>query len=225
MNEKSVPNHVVIIPDGNRRWAKEHGNPASFGHFKGYERIKELISYAKEQGISYFTIWAFSTENWSRSKDEVDELLSLITQGFDEIHKEAHKAKTRIVHLGRKDRLGDELMQKISLVEEETKGYTDFCVALAIDYGGEDELRRAEEQLLVHKELSLKDFLDTTRLSIPNPDLIIRTSGECRTSGFMPLQSTYAEWIFEKKLFPDFDTTSFGDALEEYRNRKRRFGK
>lgn len=222
-----LPKHVVIIPDGNRRWAKEKGKPAIFGHAKGYERTQECIRYARDNGIEVMTMWAFSTENWKRKKDEVGELVTLITKGLSKLHRDAKKEKSRVVHIGRRDRLDKKLVTLIEKVEEETKGYKGFTLCLAIDYGGEDEIMRAEERLKasLKKNRQLKDFLDTTLHNVPYPDLIIRTGGENRTSGFMPLQSTYSEWIFEEKLFPDFDTVVFKQALEIYSKRTRRFGK
>lgn len=219
--------HVVIIPDGNRRWAKEKVKPAIFGHTKGYERIQECITHARKSDISYITVWAFSTENWKRKKEEVGELMTLITKGLSKLHRDAKKEKSRVVHIGRRDRLDKKLVTLIEKVEEETKGYKGFTLCLAIDYGGEDEIMRAEERLKVSpkKNGHLKDFLDTTLHAVPSPDLIIRTGGENRTSGFMPLQSTYSEWVFEEKLFPDFDTEVFKQALEIYSKRTRRFGK
>jgi undecaprenyl diphosphate synthase len=219
-----IPEHVVIIPDGNRRWARFLNSPISFGHKSGYERIKELISFAQEKGIKFITVWAFSTENWNREKDEVNDLLKIIKEGLESLIKEAKEHKTKFLHIGRKDRLGNEIIELINNLEEETKNYNDFCLCLAIDYGGEDEIKRAEDMQKENGK-TVFDFLDTTLKNIPNPDLIIRTGGEHRTSGFMPLQSSYAEWIFSEKMFPDFDNIEFQKALDEYANRERRFGK
>ncbi len=228
--------HIAIIPDGNRRWAKQQGKPAFFGHSKGYERIRECITYARDAGISVITVWAFSTENWKRKQEEVGELMTLITKGLSKIHRDATKEKTRVVHIGRRDRLDAKILKLIEKVEEETKQYTGFTLCLAVDYGGEDEVMRAESRkskvdelansnLGLHGRKELIQYLDTSIHKIPNPDLIIRTGGEHRTSGFMPLQSTYAEWVFEEKLFPDFDTPTFKQALDTFAQRSRRFGK
>lgn len=227
MKDKKVPSHVVIIPDGNRRWAKERSKLTVEGHYRGYERVEELITEAKNCGVKYLTVWAFSTENWSRSEEEVSHLLKLIHKGLKALHNKAHAEKARFIHLGRKDRLGNEILTLISLIEEETKDYRDFCLCMAIDYGGEDEMKRAEEKLRLSNDdtLSVLDFLDTTLHSIPSPDFIIRTSGEYRTSGFMPLQTLYSEWYFENCNFPDFDTQAFHRALEAYHLRERRLGK
>jgi undecaprenyl diphosphate synthase len=222
-----TPKHVAIIPDGNRRWAKQLKKPVVYGHECGYRRVQECITYAREKSISVVTVWAFSTENWKRSQDEVGDLMNIIIKGLSKIHKDAKKEKSRVVHIGRRDRLGKKLTNLIEKIEEETKDYTGFTLCLAIDYGGEDELIRAGERLLLSKQdkKSVQDFLDTTIHTLPKPDFIIRTGGEHRTSGFMPLQSAYAEWFFEEKMFPDFDTQTFQQALDVYASRARRFGK
>ena len=224
--------HIAIIPDGNRRWAKENNLPALFGHERGYERTRELLIYAREAGIEYITTWAFSTVNWKRKQEEVDGIMGLLTKGLLKIHEDAKKEKTRVVHIGRRDRIHKKLLELIENIEEETKMYEGFCLCIAIDYGGEDEIERAEIRRRESKKIynnesnerSILDFLDTTIAKVPAPDLIIRTGGETRTSGFMPLQSAYAEWIFETVLFPDFSVDVFQKAIDEYRSRCRRFG-
>ncbi len=227
MNSHKIPVHVAIIPDGNRRYAKAKGLPVAFGHGRGYERTKEIISNAQEKGVKFLTLWAFSTENWGRSEEEVSELLKLIKRGLIELYNEARIQKTKLVHIGRRDRLGSEIVSLLESIEKETESYNDFCLCIAIDYGGEDEIRRAEEKLKMSTDPSkhITDFLDTTLIGIPSPDLIIRTGGEKRTSGFLPLQSAYAEWIFEERMFPDFDEEAFQIALDEYALRARRFGR
>jgi undecaprenyl diphosphate synthase len=227
MTTFSLPHHVAIIPDGNRRWAKEKGLSRAEGHLQGYTRAKEIISFAHDAGIHVVTIWAFSTENWKRTEDEVSELLVLIKKGLSELHTEAIEKKTRVVHIGRRDRLGKDIIDLIDETEMKTKEYDSRCLCIAIDYGGEDELARAENLMRESNNTtkSVKDFLDTSRANVPPPDFIIRTSGEKRTSGFMPLQSAYAEWFFTDVLFPDFGKEMFQKALNEYGNRNRRFGK
>jgi undecaprenyl diphosphate synthase len=227
MSTQGYPIHTVIIPDGNRRWAKAHNLPSLKGHSEGYKRTKEIIEEAKKLNLSFLTFWAFSSENWSRSKEEVDDLLSLIYKGLHDLSSHVESEKIKFLHLGRKDRLSKELSSLIESLEKSTEGCTGLCLTLAIDYGGRDELARAEKLLLESKDSSksLEDFLDTAKLGLPNPDFIIRTSGEQRTSGFMPLQSAYSEWLFIETLFPDFDATSFGSAVNSYVQRSRRFGK
>jgi undecaprenyl diphosphate synthase len=219
--------HVAIIPDGNRRWATKHNLSSLEGHREGYSRAKELLREARAQKIQYLTFWSFSTENWLRGESEVKDLLRLIYTSLVELRKEVRKEKTRFLHIGRKDRLDGSILKLIVDLQEETKEYTDFCVCVAIDYGGEDELKRACSKLQNSQDTTktLTDFLDTSLLSIPNPDFIIRTSGEKRTSGFMSLQSVYSEWCFEPLLFPEFTAEHFKACLIEYCSRARRFGK
>lgn len=221
-----LPKHIAIIPDGNRRWAKERNLPSLFGHKKGYERVKELVEFSREHGLSFVTFWAFSTENWKRSNEEVEGILHILQEGLETLYKELHKEKTRFVHIGRKDRLGEKLLSLIEIMEQETKEYTSFCLVLAIDYGGEDQMLRASELWAREGDTkkTLIDFLDTTLQDVPHPEIVIRTSGEVRTSGFMPIESAYAEWFFEKAYFPDFDVEALKRVLDEYKNRSRRFG-
>lgn len=227
MNLETIPKHLGIIPDGNRRWAREKKLPDFFGHKEGYKKIQELIQEAKDIGVQYVSVWAFSTENWKRKEDEKEELFSLIAKGLQDLHETVLEKKSRFVHLGRKDRLGKELLELITALEEETKEYTSFTLCVAIDYGGEDELLRASDAYRKSGDSTkeLTDFLDTSKYSVPPPDFIIRTSGERRTSGFMPLQSVYSEWYFSEKLFPDFGVQELHEALKDYESRERRNGK
>ena len=227
MNPETLPKHLAIIPDGNRRWAREKNVPDFFGHKEGYKRVEELIQEAKDLGIPCMTVWAFSTENWRRKEDEKEELLSLIAKGLQSLHESVLEKKSRFVHLGRKDRLGEKLLSLITELEEETKHYTTFTLCVAIDYGGEDEILRASDAYKKSEEQNktIVDFLDTSKYSVPSPDFIIRTSGEKRTSGFMPLQSVYSEWYFSEKFFPDFSKEDLHLALTDYASRERRQGK
>jgi len=227
----NLPKHIAIIPDGNRRWAKKNGLPTFLGHQQGYNRSIELAKKARNLGIKVLTFWAFSTENWKRKKDEVSYLMSLYYQMIEKNIKEALKEKIRIVHLGRKDRISSKLRLKIIEAEEKTKKFEKYYLAIALDYGGQDEILRAVEKLKLSK-IDLKDlsekefsrFLDTKDIPHPYPDLVIRTSGEVRTSGFMTWQTTYSEWIFYPKYFPDFGSADLEKCIEEYKKRQRRFG-
>lgn len=227
MKFEKLPQHIAIIPDGNRRWAKEKSLPVFLGHKEGYKRTKELVDEVKDLGIKYLTVWAFSTENWKRDVEEKSQLFNLISLGLDTLRNNILIKKSRFVHLGRKDRLGKEILDKITALEEETKNYNDFTLCIAIDYGGEDELLRASDE---HKKsetegATLYHFLDTAKHGVPPLDLIIRTSGEKRTSGFMPLQSLYSEWYFSEKHFPEFGIKELQEALKDYKSRERRLGK
>lgn len=225
MGEKNIPKHVAIIADGNRRWAKERGLPTFEGHRKGFENIKALSKKAKQLGIQIITFWVFSTENWKRAAEEVGYLMNLAERVIDVQIKDAIKEETRIVHIGRKDRIPKGLLNKIKKAEETTKKFTKYYFVIALDYGGHDEITRAVQKMKdVHTE-KIDDYLDTAVLPYPNPDLIIRTSGEIRLSGFMTWQSAYSEYIFSDLYFPAFDVAAFERAVEEYGDRKRRFGK
>ncbi len=227
MKFEKIPQHIAIIPDGNRRWAKSKTLPVFLGHKEGYKRVEELVQEIKDVGIQFATVWVFSTENWKRPEEEKKELFTLIAQGLQSLHENVLKKKSRFVHIGRKDRLGTELLTIIQTLEEETKEYTSFTLCAAIDYGGEDELIRASDEYKKSdtEGKTLHSFLDTSKHGVPPLDLIIRTSGEKRTSGFMPLQSLYSEWYFSEKHFPDFGIEELHNALKDYESRERRHGK
>lgn len=224
-----IPVHVAIIPDGNRRWAKEKGLAASQGHYKSgnKDNISALIEEAKKLGVKYLTLWGFSTENWKRDKIEIDAIFKMILENIEDFRKQAVEKKIRFRHLGRKDRLPKDLLNALGNLEEETKQFTDFNVQLCLDYGGRDEIVRAVNQMLkngVNKinEEEIADYLDTK--GVPDPDLIIRTSGEKRTSGLMPYQSVYSELYFTDLHFPDFTPKELKKAIDYYSRRQRRFG-
>jgi undecaprenyl diphosphate synthase len=229
MTESKYPNHIAIIPDGNRRWATEKNLPTFEGHRRGAENTINLSRYIRKLGIPVLTFWAFSTENWTRTKDEIQSIFGLhyILSGYV---KEAMKDNVRITHLGRKDRIPADLLNAITDAEEKTKDNSDYYLNIALDYGGQDEIIRAIQKL-THEELSnltpetFAANLDTAYLPYPNPDIIIRTGGEQRMSGFMPWQSPYAEFFFLDKYFPDLSEEDIDTVIEEFGNRQRRFGK
>ncbi len=221
MQPPNWPKHVAVIPDGNRRWAKKNGLPAIEGHRRGSEVLVKLIEKAKDLDIKVFTFWAFSTENWTRTKSEVNNLMMLFERGIDDYLNRTLKNKIRLIHIGRKDRLSNSLKNKIAEAEEITKQFTDHYFVLALDYGGRDEILRAVEKY----GSKFSQFLDTKDLLYPNPDLVIRTSGEMRMSGFMAWQAAYAEYIFHSRYFPDFTPEDFEECINEYVKRQRRFGR
>lgn len=232
MDELKIPVHIAIIADGNRRWAKERGLPTFEGHRKGAETVKQLSKRAKALGVKIITFWVFSTENWTRTVEETGYLMSLFDTFIDRERKEAIKEKTRIIHMGRKDRIPEGLRKKIIQAEEETKHFTDYYFVVALDYGGRDEIIRAVQKIDINKlsiidlqETDIDKHLDTKDLPQPDPDLIIRTSGEERLSGFMTWQSAYSEYYFSPLMFPDFGPDKLEEAIKEYGERKRRFGK
>jgi undecaprenyl diphosphate synthase len=223
---KKIPTHIAIIPDGNRRWAKEHGLPSLEGHRRGANNFEHLIKKARELGIKYFTGWAFSTENWKRTQEENAYLFDLLRELAKKYKEEFIKEKMRFVHIGRKDRISDDIAKILQEFEEETKDFTDFTVAVAMDYGGHDELIRTIKKLEVKgleptKE-NIEANLDTK--GIPMPDLIIRPGGELRLSGFMSWQCAYAEFYFPDVYFPDFGPEELEKAIDDYSERERRFG-
>ena len=226
---ESIPGHVAIIPDGNRRWAKYRGLESHFGHYKSgsYSNIESLLKEAKNIGVKYISIWGFSTENWKRSEEEKRAIFDMLLGGVERFMKFAKENKMRFKHIGRKDRLPKNLIKALGKLENETKIYRDFEVLLCLDYGGRDEILRTVNKMLKAgiKKIDEKDFagyLDTT--NIPDPDLIIRTSGEYRLSGFMPFQAVYAELYFSGVYFPEFGIEELHKAIWEYGKRKRRFG-
>lgn len=227
----ALPKHVAIIPDGNRRWARERGLPTLEGHRRGLDAIKSIMSAARDMGISCLTVWGFSTENWSRDQSELQHLMDIFWSALDEIIKPAIENETRVVHLGRRDRLSSRLLDKIADVERRTARFSKHHFAFALDYGGRDEISRALKKIVEDHvqgedigDRVIADHLDTCVLPHPDPDLIIRTGGEMRLSGFMPWQSTYAELMFVKEYLPDFTVDMFRDCIREFGQRQRRFG-
>jgi undecaprenyl diphosphate synthase len=229
MSDKKIPNHLAIIPDGNRRWAKERGLPTLEGHKKGAEAFVELAKASRKKGIHTLTGWAFSTENWERDITEVRYLMDLFKALIIPNEKLAHEDKVCIRMFGRRDRLPSDLLKEIERVEQDTKDYTNYDLNICLDYGGQNEIIRTVNKLLGEgkKSITEKEFeqyLDSAGQTYPNPDLLIRTSGEQRTSGLMPYQMVYAELYFEPEPMPEFNEEKLDKALESYANRDRRFG-
>jgi undecaprenyl diphosphate synthase len=229
---KSLPNHVAIIPDGNRRWAKAKELSPFRGHEEGVERASELLRHGRKLGIHTITFWGLSTENLTgRSPEEVSFLSELLSKTVDRFLHEAKESNMRFVHLGRTDRLAPKLLERLRSAQDETRANKTHVLNLAVDYGGHDEILRAVARWRESSgageslnEEKFAQFLDTNDEPYPNPDFVIRTSGEMRTSGLMPWQIAYSELFFEKSLFPDFTVRKFDLALAEYTTRQRRFG-
>ena len=222
------PKHISVIPDGNRRWAKHMGISEYLAHTTSgnYDNLLKLINTAKEQEAEILSLWAFSTENWKRNEREVYELFSVIERGLDNFILGASDNRYKFRIIGRKDNLSGEIKNKIKILEELTKSYNEMRVVIGIDYGGRDEIIRAVNKAIIKgKQLNEEEFskcLDTA--NIPNPDLVIRTGGERRLSGYMPFQSAYSEIIFTDVLFPDFTPENLIEAINEFEKRKRQFG-
>lgn len=225
----SIPHHVAIIMDGNRRWAKERGLPIRIGHTNGYKKIETVTNYALSLGISYVTFWAFSTENWNREKKEIDALLAIFRVFFKSTWlKELGKKGVRICILGDLSRFPKDIRDNVLHVVESTKYNKAITVNIALNYGGRAELLRAVSLVLQsdRKTISEEEFSQYLyTASQPDPDLIIRTGGEKRLSGYLPWQAVYSELYFTDTFWPDFDEKSFDSALQEYIRRERRFGK
>jgi undecaprenyl diphosphate synthase len=225
----NLPEHVAIIPDGNRRWARSKGLPELEGHRSGYEAVVALSKKCRELGIKYFTLWFFSTENWKRTEHEVSYLMDLALEKLDKEKDRFIKEETRFTHLGRKDRIPAKLAGKFLELEKETAGFNKYFFNLAFDYGGRDELIHAVKEIVTKKYqiTEITEELISSHLytkNIPDPDLIIRTSGEKRLSGFLPWQGVYSELYFSNVHCPDFNFDEFKKALTDYSGRERRRG-
>jgi undecaprenyl diphosphate synthase len=225
-----VPHHIAIIPDGNRRWAKQKGLNVTDGHEQSasLDNVMAVLNEARDLGVKYMTFWAFSTENWKREEKEVKFLFNMLEEWVPKLKDKLVESKIRFRHIGRKDRIPGKLAGMLEDLEDCTKSFTEYNLQLCLDYGGRDEIARAINRIISSgvrniTEEDLARYLDTHGL--PDPDLVIRTSGEKRTSGFMPFQSGYSELYFTNCYFPDFGPNEIRSAVEEFANRKRNFGK
>lgn len=232
-NELKIPQHVAIIMDGNGRWAKKRHLLRSAGHTAGARTVENVCEWAWNAGIKYLTVYAFSTENWSRSEDEVRTLMNLLREYMKNCLARSRKNNMRVRVIGDKSRLDPDLQEAINKLEEESKGYTGLNFQVALNYGGRDEITRSV-RIIARKvsegslrpedidESTILSYLDTA--DIPDPDLLIRTSGEVRLSNFMLWQMAYAEFYFPSVLWPDFSEQDLHDAIVYYNGRERRFG-
>ncbi len=223
------PKHIAIIPDGNRRWARRHRKPLLYGHEKGIENIGNVLKWCRRRRIRILSMWGFSTENFMRDKNEVEGLFSLFNQKLSEgLKKDYMKYGVRVRFIGRISEFPKEVREKMLKVEKDTSKNRKYALNLLLAYGGRNEIIDAVNRALSSgakrmDEKKFGDFLYTA--GIPEPDLVIRTSGEVRTSGFMPWQSAYSEYYFSRKLWPDFGLREFSRALADYSRRKRKYGK
>lgn len=225
------PRHVAIIMDGNGRWAKNKGWPRLVGHRRGAERVKQIVRACPDLGVNWLTVYAFSTENWKRSTEEVLGLMGIFARYIEREADSMAAEGVRLRFIGARDRLTGKLSQLMDGIERRTAGNTRLNLTVAINYGGRDELNRAARLLaermgrgdLGPNEIpDLGDFLDTA--GHPDPDLVIRTSGETRTSNFLPYQAAYAEYEFIPTLWPDFTPDHLAEILDKFGMRERRFG-
>jgi len=226
--EEIMVKHVAIIMDGNRRWARKRGLPIVFGHRKGYKRIEEIVKHAKSLGIKHITFWAFSTENWNREQKEIDDLMNIFRRLFrDSTIKNIIKENSRIIIFGNLKKFPIDIQKGVKGVMKDTKKNNGITVNIALNYGGRDEIIRAVNTLLKEKQKSINEETFSSYLysrGQPDPDMIIRTGGEQRLSGYLPWQSVYSELYFTKMYWPDFDKEEFDKALEDFSKRHRRFG-
>ena len=228
-----IPNHVAIILDGNGRWAKKKGMPRTYGHVKGCENLEKICSVAKELGVKYLTVYAFSTENWKRSKEEVDALMKLFRNYMKKCIKISRDNKMQVRVIGDPTAFDPDLQEKIKELEEYSSQYDELYFQIALNYGSRDEIKRAVQKMtedvkaekLNPEEISeqtISDYLDTKGL--PDPDLLIRTSGEERLSNFLMWQLAYTEFYFTDVAWPDFNKAELIKAIEKYNQRDRRYG-
>ncbi len=226
---KNAPRHVAIIMDGNGRWAKERGLPRVAGHRAGTENLRRIIRAGANLGIKYLTFYAFSTENWSRPKAEVTGLMRILSEVIDRELEELNQEGARLVHIGHLEGLSKVLQKKVQHAVELTKDNDRITIVLAFNYGGRDEIVFAIKKMLRDgvKPENVDDALVSQYMftkDIPDPDLVIRTSGELRTSNFLTWQSVYSEWYFPEVYWPDFNEEELRKAIEDFQSRERRFG-
>lgn len=220
LDKTKIPKHVAIIMDGNRRWAKKQGLSAVGGHNYVVDKIIEpIIERCGDLGIEYLTLWAFSTENWKRDPVEVSGIMELFKRGIMEKLGDLIKKGARVRFVGDLSKFSVDLQNGMKMATEKSEKNTKITVTFALNYGGRDEIVRA----VAKGGVDFEKYLDT--VGMPDPDLIIRTGGEQRMSGFMMWQSAYSEFYFTETLMPDFTVDRFDEAIEEYQNRQRRFGK
>ena len=228
MEQNKLPRHVGIIMDGNGRWAEARGKERSYGHKHGSANVDRIVEYAfLKKGVFALTLYAFSAENWARPKKEVDELMRLLKDYLKKFAKKLVASDARLIVCGSREGLSQELIEEINSVEEKTKHHTKHILNIALNYGGRQEIINAVNTLInQNKEITIDGVLDNlyTKES-GEPDLIIRTGGEKRISNFLLFQSAYSELYFTDLLWPDFDEGAFDMAMDDFSQRKRRFGK
>lgn len=232
--DENIPQHIVVIPDGNRRWARAHHVPELHGHAVGIDLLRRVADWCREFGVKTITLWGFSYENFRRDEKQVGGLMKLFEQKFQDFRDKSdlHRNKIRVRFFGRLDLLPASLRKKLRSVEKETEKYSDYNINILLAYGGRQELMDAINAAIKDakkgkiSKVDEKSFAKYLYLhEMPDPDLVIRTSGEMRLSGVLPWNSGYSELYFCPKLWPDFSKEDFKAALDEFARRKRRFGK
>lgn len=232
-SKENMPKHIAIIMDGNRRWAKAQGKPASFGHKAGAKTLENIVRYANKIGLEHITVYAFSTENWKRAEDEVNALMMLLQNYLDEYSKRADSENIKVKILGDITVLSQGMQKSIINCMERTKNNTGVTFNIALNYGGRDEIIKAVKNIAnqvkdgeieienINEEIISNNLYTQGQ---PDPDLLIRTSGELRLSNFLPWQLVYSEFLFIDKNWPDFTEEDLDNAIIEYQKRTRKFG-
>lgn len=233
MIDESIPKHIALILDGNRRWAKAHKLPIKLGHKKGAETLEKIVKYANKIGIEYVTAYAFSTENWKRSKEEVSALMALLRYYLDDYSERADMENIKVTIIGEKEGLNSKLQASINRVMKKTENNTGVNFIICLNYGGRLEITRAVQKIaqeVKDGKIDISEINEDTisnhlyTANIPDPDLMIRTSGELRTSNFLPWQLVYSEFLFVDKYWPDFNEADLDEAIKVYQKRNRKFG-
>lgn len=232
-NKEALPKHIAIIMDGNRRWAKEHGLPVKQGHREGAKTLEKIVRYANKIGIKHITVYAFSTENWKRTEEEISAIMLLMQSYLDDYAKRADSENIKMQFLGNREKLSERMQKSIKNCIERTKNNTGIVFNIALNYGGRLELIKAVKEVaeeVKEGNLSVEDIDEETisnklyTAGQPDPDLVIRTSGEMRLSNFLPWQVVYSEFLFVDKKWPEFDEVDLDEAIIEYQKRTRNFG-
>lgn len=226
----NIPVHVAIIMDGNGRWAKKRGLPRFFGHRKGVDSVRKIVRASAEFGIKYLTLYVFSSENWERPQSEINKLMKLLEQLLIKEEPELNKNNVRVRAIGQIERLPQKVQDSLNYMINKTKDNTGLVLVLALSYGGRNEIIDAIKKIAREKKdfavLTSEEFRNYLYDSLlPDPDLLIRTAGEMRISNYLLWQSAYTEFYFTEVLWPDFDKKELLAAIEDYSQRKRRFGK
>lgn len=229
----NIPQHIAIIMDGNRRWAKAKKIPTSEGHKAGADNLEKIAKYCNELGVKFLTVYAFSTENWKRSKEEVSALMLLLKNYLKKFAKSANKENIKIKILGNIEILEDGLKKSVKDAIERTKNCTGLTLNIAFNYGGRDEITNAMKKIakkIINKEINIEDINEELvgqnlyTENQPDPDLLIRPGGELRVSNFLPWQLVYSEFYFTDKYWPDFRKEDLLDSIEVFNKRTRKFG-
>lgn len=224
--ESRIPSHIAIIMDGNGRWAEKRGLPRTLGHKEGANALRKIITYAGKIGVGYLTVYAFSTENWKRSKDEVDALMFLFKTYLKNEEKNIMKNNVRFLVSGRKEGVSPSLLEAIKKLEDKSRDNTGLTLNIAFNYGGRAEITDAVNSILKSgiEHIDEENFSKYLYNDIPNPELLVRTSGELRISNFLLWQIAYSEIYITDALWPDFDEKELDKAIQSYNERDRRFG-